>query len=277
MKILILEDQGEETPDLLRCFQHGGHAVDTASVHCDTLALCSAGGYDVVCLEINLADAKGFNVIRQLKAQADPPTVIITSAKTSADAIAKGLTLGADDYITLPFSHSEVNMRVRIRADARRIQHGRSFTPQATTSNIGELVIDNLSRQIRRGAGVIDLTAREFALMECLVRNQGHPVGRRMLFESVWGESADPQTNVVEALICRLRKKFISKFRKQVVLTRHNGYILDTASQPEHSLPKEPRVSLAARQRCGQSCSRRLKPIPAKNRAPAESSSLAKS
>jgi len=277
MRILILEDKGEVTADLSRCLRHDGHVVETASVRCDTLLLCNLGGYDIVVLEIQLADATSFDALRRLKAQADPPTVIITSTKTSADALAKGLEWGADDYITLPFSHSEVNMRVRLRANARRNQPGRSFTPQAATSNIGELVIDSLSRQIRGGAGVIDLTAREFALMECLVRNQGEPVGRHVLFESVWRQSAGPKTNVVEAQICRLRKKFISKFRKQVILTLHNGYILDTAPQPEHSPKKEPGVSLTARQRGGQSCCRRHKLIPAKNRAPAASSSIAKS
>jgi two-component system OmpR family response regulator len=237
MKILIREDKGEETATLSRCLQHDGHVVETASVRCDTLLLCGAGGYDIVVLEIQLADAKGFDVLRQLKAQTDSPTVIITGVKTSAGAIEKGLEMGADDFITPPFLSPEVSMRMRLRAGTRRNQPGRSITPQTTTTPIGDFVINSLSRQVYRGTSVVTMTTREFAVMECLVRNKGHPVGRQVLFDCVWGKRADPQTNVVEALICRLRKKFTMGFHKQVILTLHNGYILDTVPQQERPLP----------------------------------------
>lgn len=271
MKVLILEDKGEATADLIRCLQPDGFAVETASVHCETVLLCGGGGYDIVFLELQLADSKGFDVLRQLKAQTDSPTVIITGVKTSADAIERGLEMGADDFITPPFLSPEVNMRMRLRDGMRRNQPGRSITPQTATAPIGDLAIDNLSRQVYRGTAVVTLTTREFALMECLVRNKAHPVGRQVLFDSVWGESTDPQTNVVEALICRLRKKFAMKFHKQVILTLHNGYILDTVPPQERPRPKEPRVSHAARQLRGHSCCRTLKHIPTKSRTPTAS------
>lgn len=230
MRILVIEDEVKISSYLNRGLQQDGHVVDTVALGGDGLLQLSRGCYDLVLLDLMLPDTSGFEVLRQIKMQTVSAPVIILSAKSSVADRVRGLEGGADDYMTKPFSFSE--LLIRIRVIMRRRQPAETDFSRQTTIEVGDLRLDRIARQATRGERVIDLTAREYTLLEYLIQNQGCPVTKRLIFEHVWNYSADPQTNVVDVLVCRLREKIDADAEIKLIRTvRGLGYVLDT--QPE--------------------------------------------
>jgi DNA-binding response OmpR family regulator len=226
MRILVIDDEERISSYLRRGLQQDGHVVDAVGLGRDGIVLVARGGYDLVILDLMLPDISGFEVLKKVKSETKAPPVIILSAKASVDNRVRGLDLGADDYMTKPFSFSE--LRVRIRAIMRRVSPEAIAPAQAATVQVACWVVDRIKRQVRRGAEVVELTPREFTLLEYFIQNRGFPITKRLIFEHVWNCSADPQTNVVDVLVCRLRDKLAAGAAQPLIRTvRGIGYVLD--------------------------------------------------
>jgi two-component system OmpR family response regulator len=181
--------------------------------------------YDVAIIDIMLPRLDGLTLIEKLRNQNIRTPVLILSAKRSVDDRVKGLQKGGDDYLTKPFAFSE--LLARVRALIRRA----SGVSESTRLTVGDLSMDLISRKVIRGGKDIELQPREFALLEYLMRNAGKIVSKTMIMEHVWDHNFDPQTNVVETRICRLRDKLDRDFDKTMIQTvRGVGYVIKEAS-----------------------------------------------
>ena len=181
--------------------------------------------YDVAIIDIMLPKLGGLTLIEKLRSQGIVIPVLILSAKRTVDDRVKGLQKGGDDYLTKPFAFSE--LLARVRALIRRA----SGIPESTRFTFGDLIIDLISHKVTREGKNIDLQPREFALLEYLMRNAGKIVSKTMIMEHVWDHNFDPQTNVVETRICRLRDKIDRPFKKTMIHTiRGVGYAIKKAS-----------------------------------------------
>jgi DNA-binding response OmpR family regulator len=226
MRILVIDDEERIAAYLVRGLQQDGHVVDAVGLGVDGLRMAARGAYALVVLDLMLPDLPGFDVLKQLRALRSPPAVLILSAKASLENRVRGLDLGADDCMAKPFSFSELS--TRIRAIMRRVCPSEASGPQASTVRVAGFEVDRLKRQVLRGSEVVDLTPREFALLDYFIQNRGCPVTKRLIFENVWNMSADPQTNVVDVLVCRLRDKLPAGDGSPLIRTvRGIGYILD--------------------------------------------------
>ncbi|MGB9627815.1 MAG: winged helix-turn-helix domain-containing protein, partial [Thermodesulfobacteriota bacterium] len=180
--------------------------------------------YDAAIIDIMLPKCDGLSVIEELRRQKKNTPVIILSAKRSVDDRIKGLQTGGDDYLTKPFSFSE--LLARIQALIRRA----SGASEPTRLVAGDLTIDLLRREVTREGKKIDLQPREFALLEYLIRNSNRVVSKSMILEHIWDYHFDPQTDVVDVLVCRLRSKVDRGFEKKMIHTiRGVGYVLKTS------------------------------------------------
>ncbi|MGA8659695.1 MAG: response regulator transcription factor, partial [Chthoniobacterales bacterium] len=176
--------------------------------------------YDAAVLDLMLPKLDGLSLLRQLRRQKLTLPVLILSARASVDDRVIGLQSGGDDYLTKPFAFSE--LLARVQALIRRATHA---TEPAHLS-IADLSIDLYTREVKRGGQTIDLQAREFALLELLLRHAGRPVTKTMILEHVWDFSFDPQTNVVDVLVHRLRAKIDRNFQMKLIHTiRGVGYV----------------------------------------------------
>ena len=181
--------------------------------------------YDAAIIDIMLPKLDGLSLIEKLRRQNVNTPVLILSAKRTVDDRVKGLQTGSDDYLTKPFAFSE--LLARVRALIRRA----SGVSESTRFTAGDLSIDLISRRVTRSGRDIDLQPREFALLEYLMRNAGKVVSKTMIMEHVWDHNFDPQTNVVETRICRLRDKIDRDFDKTMIQTfRGVGYAIKEAS-----------------------------------------------
>lgn len=181
--------------------------------------------YDAAIIDIMLPKLDGLTLIEKLRKQNINTPVLILSAKRTVDDRVKGLQTGSDDYLTKPFAFSE--LLARVRALIRRA----SGVSESTRFTVGDLSIDLISRIVTRAGKDIDLQPREFALLEYLMRNAGKIVSKTMIMEHVWDHNFDPQTNVVETRICRLRDKIDRDFDKTMIRTvRGVGYAIKEAS-----------------------------------------------
>ena len=181
--------------------------------------------YDVAVVDIMLPKLDGLGLIEELRRQRVNTPVIILSAKRSVDDRIKGLQTGGDDYLVKPFSFSE--LLARVQALLRRASPPGA---ESTRLTVGDLSLNLLSREVVRASEKLDLQAREFALLEYLIRNAGRVVSKTMILERVWGYSFDPQTNVVDVLVCRLRNKVDKNFAEKMIHTiRGVGYVLKKA------------------------------------------------
>lgn len=181
--------------------------------------------YDVAIIDIMLPGLDGLTLIETLRGKKIKIPVLILSAKRTVDDRVKGLQTGGDDYLTKPFAFSE--LLARVRALIRRA----SGISESTSFTVGDLSIDLISRRVTRAGRNIDLQPREFALLEYLMRNAGKIVSKTMIMEHVWDHNFDPQTNVVETRICRLRDKIDRDFEKTMIQTvRGVGYAIKEAS-----------------------------------------------
>jgi two-component system OmpR family response regulator len=221
MRILLVEDDLKIASFILKGLKEAGFAVDHAADGEDGLHLALNEAYDAAIIDIMLPKLHGLTLIEELRRQKINTPVIILSAKRSVDDRVKGLQTGGDDYLTKPFSFSELLARVQVLI--RRA----SRTTEPSSLNVGDISIDLLTREVTRAGEKIDLQPREFTLLEYLMRNAGRVVSKTMILEHVWDYSFDPQTNVVDVLVCRLRSKVDRDFDEKVIHTvRGVGYVL---------------------------------------------------
>lgn len=200
MRALVVEDEAGVASFIEGCLREASIAVDVATDGQAGLQLGRENAYDVIVLDLMLPIRDGFSVVRELRAEGVKAPVICLTARDAVDDRVKGLDSGADDYMVKPFSPAE--LLARIRALVRR-------TSAIATNpiRVGDLVIDVVARHVERAGRRIDLSAREFALLEYLARNVGHVLTRYMILEKVWDMNQDPLTNVVDVQMTRLRKK----------------------------------------------------------------------
>lgn len=221
MKILIVEDDREAARFLAKGLTEAGHVVDHAADGLDGYALAEAGGYDVLVVDRMLPKLEGLSLIRSLREQGDTTPVLILSALGQVDDRVKGLRAGGDDYLTKPYAFSELLARVEVLARRR----GPGAGGEETVYRVGDLELDRLSRRVTRAGREIELQPREFRLLEYLMKNAGQVVTRTMLLEHVWDYHFDPQTNVIDVHVSRLRAKIDKGFDTALIQTvRGAGY-----------------------------------------------------
>jgi two-component system OmpR family response regulator len=221
MRILLVEDDLKIASFILKGLKEAGFASDHATDGNNGLYMALLNNYDAAIIDIMLPERDGLSLIDELRRQKINTPVIILSAKRSIDDRVRGLQMGGDDYLTKPFAFSE--LLARIQALIRRA----SGTAEPVTLEVHDLSINLLTREVIRKGRKIELQPREFALLEYLVRNTGKVVSKTMITEHVWGYDFDPQTNVVEARICRLREKVDKGFETKLIHTiRGVGYVL---------------------------------------------------
>lgn len=221
MRVLIVEDDEEIAGFIAKGLRQEGFAVDTAFRGDEGLSLALAESYDAAVIDIMLPGCGGLEIIETMRNKRVNTPVLILSAKRSVDDRVRGIQRGGDDYMVKPFAFSE--LLVRIQALIRRS----GGVAEASTLTVGDLFMDLLKRGVRRGDTVLDLQPREFSLLEYLMRNAERPVSKTMILEHVWDLHFDPQTNVVDVLVCRLRNKVDKAFDAKMIHTiRGVGYVL---------------------------------------------------
>lgn len=221
MRILIVEDDKKIASLIVKGFRQAGFAVDHAIDGEDGLHLALTEPYDASIIDIMLPKLDGLRLIDEMRHQKINTPVIILSAKRSVDDRVKGLQTGSDDYLTKPFAFSE--LLARVQSLIRRA----SAAALPTRLVVGDLHLDLLTREVCRGDQKIELQPREFTLLEYLMRNAGRVVSKTMIMEHVWEYNFDPQTNVVDVLVCRLRNKMEGDIEKKMIHTiRGVGYVL---------------------------------------------------
>ena len=221
MRILLIEDDKETAGYLLRALKEAGHVADHAADGEEGLALAQHGGYEVLIVDRMIPKLDGLSVIAALRKTGDATPVLILSALGEVDDRVKGLRAGGDDYLTKPYALSELLARIEVLARRR--------APEAaeTVLRVGELELDRLSHTVRRDGEAIPLQPREFRLLEYLMRHKDQVVTRTMLLEKVWDYHFDPQTNVIDVHISRLRAKIDRNFDKPLLHTvRGAGYTI---------------------------------------------------
>jgi two-component system OmpR family response regulator len=224
VRILVIEDDKDVASFIRNGLVQAGCNVDHAANGKDGLFLATTEKYDALVVDRMLPGIDGLTVIRTLRASAFTTPVLILSALGEVDDRVKGLKAGGDDYLVKPFAFSE--LLARLEALVRRAKSGNDAQP--TTLRVADLEMDLLRREVRRGGKSIDLQPREFQLLEFLLRHAGQVVTRTMLLEGVWDYHFDPQTNVIDVHISRLRAKIDKGFDRALLHTvRGAGYRLD--------------------------------------------------
>jgi two-component system OmpR family response regulator len=221
MRLLIIEDDRDAADYLVKAFREVGHVADRAADGEEGLALALDGQYDVLVVDRMLPKLDGLAVIGTLRAKNIATPVLILSALGQVDDRVKGLRAGGDDYLPKPYSFSELLARVEVLA---RRHGGRS---EETVYRVANLELDRLSHRVSRGATEIVLQPREFRLLEYLMKHAGQVVTRTMLLENVWDYHFDPQTNVIDVHMSRLRSKIDRGFAPPLLHTvRGAGYVI---------------------------------------------------
>jgi len=224
VRILVIEDDKDVASFIRNGLAQAGCNVDHAANGRDGLFLATTESYDALVVDRMLPGIDGLTVIRTLRASSNTTPVLILSALGEVDDRVKGLKAGGDDYLVKPFAFSE--LLARLEALARRAKT--AVDAPATTLRAGDLEMDLLRREVRRAGKPIDLQPREFQLLEFLLRHVGQVVTRTMLLEGVWDYHFDPQTNVIDVHISRLRAKIDKGFERPLLHTvRGAGYRLD--------------------------------------------------
>jgi two-component system OmpR family response regulator len=222
MRILVIEDDKKIASFIEKGLKEEGFAVDAQRDGTEGLYLGLNEVFDGAVVDIMLPGMDGLAIIERWRQQKVNTPVLILSAKRSVDDRIKGLRAGGDDYLTKPFAFSE--LLARMQALIRRATR----TSEPTSLTVGELVLDLLTRQARREGQPLELQAREVALLEYLMRNAGRIVSKTSILEHVYEYSFDPQTNVVDVLLHRLRSKIDKGFDRKLIRTvRGMGYILE--------------------------------------------------
>jgi len=224
MRILVIEDDPDVKAYISKGMKEAGHTVDTADNGKDGLFLATTEEYDAMIVDRMLPELDGLTVIKTMRGAGNTTPTLILSALGEVDDRVKGLRSGGDDYLVKPFAFAELLARIEVLG--RRQDHNGQH--QKTTLNAGDLELDLLSRKVIRGAQDIDLQSREFRLLEYMLRHKGQVVTRTMLLEHVWEYHFDPQTNVIDVHISRLRGKIDKGFETKIIRTvRGAGYIIE--------------------------------------------------
>lgn len=221
MKILVIEDDREAADYMVKAFSEAGHTAHHAADGETGFAMADTGDYEVMVVDRMLPRRDGLSVITDLRSRGNKTPVLILSALGEVDDRVTGLRAGGDDYLTKPFAFSELLARVEVlnrRGGSKEIE---------TVYRTGDLELDRLSHTVKRAGREIILQPREFRLLEYLMRNAGRVVTRTMLLENVWDYHFDPQTNVIDVHVSRLRGKIEKGFDSAILHTiRGAGYML---------------------------------------------------
>ncbi|MCF3946020.1 response regulator transcription factor [Acidiphilium sp. AL] len=222
MRILVVEDDKDVAGFVVKGLREAGHTVEHADNGRDGLFMAASENFDAIILDRMLPGGiDGLRLLETLRAQDNATPVLFLSALGQVDDRVKGLKAGGDDYLTKPFAFAE--LLARVEAMARR---GKGEGP-TTRLAVGDLEMDLLSRGVKRGGQKVDLQPREFRLLEYLMRHAGQVVTRTMLLEGVWDYHFDPQTNVIDVHVSRLRQKIDKPFDAPLLHTvRNAGYML---------------------------------------------------
>jgi two-component system OmpR family response regulator len=222
MKVLLVEDNERVAQFVRKGLLEAGHTVDHADNGRDGLLLASSQPYDAIVLDRMLPGGiDGLGIIAALRETGDKTPILILSALSDVDERIRGLRAGGDDYLTKPFAFGE--LAARLDALMRRTR----IAPTQSTLAIGDLQVDVMARRVTRGGREIKLQAQEFKLLEYLVRHAGHVVTRTMLLENLWDYHFEPQTNVIDSHISKLRQKIDAGFEVPLIHTiRGVGYRL---------------------------------------------------
>lgn len=221
MRILVIEDDRVISDFIAKGLKESGFAVHQAQNGSDGLHLAMTESYDVGIFDVMLPGISGLKVIENLRSSGVNIPVIILSAKRHVEDRITGLESGADDYLTKPFSFSE--LLARVQALLRRA----GDTSSPSSIKVGDLEMDLLTREVTREGEPIDLQPKEFSLLRYLMQNAGRAISKTAILEHIWGYDFDPQTNAVDVLVCRLRAKIDKTFaRKMLITLRGVGYAL---------------------------------------------------
>ncbi len=221
MHILVIEDDLEAAGWLVKGLREAGHVTDHARDGEEGLAMAREGDYDVLIVDRMMPKMDGLTLVRKLREEGDMTPALFLSALGDVDDKVEGLRAGGDDYIAKPYAFSELLARVEV------LGRRKTAEPVQTRLKVGDLEMDLLKRKVTRAGKEILLQPREFKLLEYLMRNAGNVVTRTMLLENVWDYHFDPQTNVIDVHISRLRGKIDKEFDKPLLHTiRGAGYML---------------------------------------------------
>jgi len=218
MRVLLVEDDAKIASFVMRGLKEAGFAADHAPDGDTGLALAQSTDYDAAIVDVMLPALDGISLVKRLRAARHVTPVLFLSAKAGVDDRVRGLQAGGDDYLTKPFAFSE--LLARLQALIRRA----SRSPEATRLTVGDVTVDLVSREVTRGGERVELQPREFTLLAFLLRHAGRPVTKTMLLEHVWDYSFDPQTNVVDVVVHRLRAK-IDPDKTRLETLRGVGYV----------------------------------------------------
>ena len=221
MRILIIEDDRETAAYLQRALKESGHSPEHAADGEAGLHMAGTGRHDVLIVDRMLPRLDGLSMLRQLRAAGNDTPALILSALGQVDDRVEGLRAGGDDYLAKPYAYAELLARIEVLARRRRPQDSETLV------KVGDLELDRLAHAVRRAGKAIVLQPREYRLLEYLMRNAGKVVTRTMLLEEVWDYHFDPQTNVIDVHVSRLRAKIDKDFDPPLLQTvRGAGYIL---------------------------------------------------
>ncbi|HHN72675.1 MAG TPA: response regulator transcription factor [Thermopetrobacter sp.] len=221
MQLLVIEDDAEAAGWLVKSLKEAGHVADLATDGEQGLRMARDGDYDVLIVDRMLPGLDGLSIVRALREEGDDTPALFLSALGEVDDRVEGLRAGGDDYLAKPYAFAE--LLARVETLGRR----KTAEPVRTRLRVGDLEMDLLKRTVSRGGEKILLQPREFKLLEYLMRNAGNVVTRTMLLENVWGYHFDPQTNVIDVHISRLRGKIDKGFETPMLRTvRGAGYML---------------------------------------------------
>ncbi len=221
MHILVIEDDLEAAGWLVKGLREAGHVTDHAKDGEEGLEMAREGDYDVLIVDRMMPKMDGLTLVRKLREEGDMTPALFLSALGDVDDKVEGLRAGGDDYIAKPYAFSELLARIEV------LGRRKTAEPVQTRLKVGDLEMDLLKRKVTRAGKEILLQPREFKLLEYLMRNAGNVVTRTMLLENVWDYHFDPQTNVIDVHISRLRGKIDKEFDKPLLHTiRGAGYML---------------------------------------------------
>jgi two-component system OmpR family response regulator len=229
MRILIIEDDREAASYLVKALREAGHVADHAADGLDGYAMAQGGEYDVLVVDRMLPKLDGLSLVRSLREQKIETPVLILSALGQVDDRVRGLRAGGDDYVPKPYAFSELLARVEVLARRRRAP----ASAEPTVYRVADLELDRLSHRVSRSGQEIILQPREFRLLEYLMKHAGQVVTRTMLLENVWDYHFDPQTNVIDVHVSRLRAKIDKGFDRPLIHTvRGAGYMIRSGGDP---------------------------------------------
>ncbi|MFC3052522.1 response regulator transcription factor [Kordiimonas pumila] len=221
MNILLVEDDSRAANHVMKGLREAGHTVSHETDGKAATFMVAAESFDLIILDRMLPNVDGLTILKTMRATEDSTPVLLLSALGEVDDKVKGLRAGADDYLSKPFSLAELLARVDVLSRRGPVQ------PVTTHIQIADLEIDLLGREVRRGNQRIDLTTREFKILEYLAHHMGRVVTRSMLLENVWEYHFDPQTNIIDQHVSRLRQKVDKGFAIQLIHTvRGTGYVI---------------------------------------------------